>query len=70
MRHCAWEDADFPAADFDPYRGLIYLHRTMVPAHLTNGELADGEADAGVDTGGGGDVDVSPEAADDGQPAP
>ena len=60
MRHCAWEDEDFPTAEFSLYRGLIYLHTTKQPMHLTNGQLADGEVDAGVDTGG--NVDMPPDA--------
>ena len=67
MRHCAWEDADFPTGEFDLYRGLIYLHRTKDPMHLTNGELADGQVDAGDEVG---DVDVSPEADGGGQSSP
>jgi hypothetical protein len=45
MRHCAWEDADFPTAEFDRYRGRIYLHKTGDPVHLSSGELPDEDVD-------------------------
>ena len=64
MRHCDWEGADFPTDQFDGYRGLIYLHKTAEPVHLTNGQLPDGQADAaGGDIG---NVDVTSDEPEDG----
>lgn len=65
MRHCDWEDKDFPVDQFDGYRGLIYLHRNAVPVHLTNGQLPDGEVE-GLGDGPRGNVDLSPEDAERG----
>jgi hypothetical protein len=65
VRHCNWEDKDFTDDQFDPYRGLIYLHKTADPVHLTNGQLPDGPVEGGA---GGpiGNVDISPPAPEEG----
>ena len=63
MRHCDWEGADFPTDQFDGYRGLIYVHKTAEPVHLTNGQLLDGQADAAAEDIG--DVDVAADESED-----